>query len=435
MLLAAFVDLPPTSPRLCIGNGRALANLPAMKLTALARWCSFLLVFAVAVGLQAGEMLKPGHHKRLPYGDGWTCDIVVPVGAEGNALPVLFLFSPGGNPDVGSWKAWADTNAMVVVGVNDSRNGIDSAIIARMQKAVSTTVESLVEVHPFLRYSAGFSGGGWCAIFMAQTMGDAHAGALVMGHHLSDFEFGSVPKHVPLYFLWGEKDPAFTANTMTRLERRLTDLGFVTRFKEVAGIAHADPALELQQQAVAVLIELASVTHPRLSAEERKTAWDRIGKRIAALSEQEPASGVVAAELLFQVPGLEQARPVDYHQLVTTWFDLHLAQATAITDAVESHAQLESLTTHQRTMLVDASRKKKLSTQMAILRKDPAVKAEVTAAGILAQMQAAAVKSKGVPSKLKPLIESMEQLVKKYPQTRAAKDAERALEDLRKQVR
>ncbi len=409
-----------------------------MKLLAPARWCSFLLLFSVVVGLPAGELLRPGHHKRLPYGEGWTFDIVVPVraeGAEGNALPVLFLFSPGGNPDVGRWKAWADTNAMLVVGVNDSRNGVNSAIIARMQKAVSTAIEPLVEAHPFLRYSGGFSGGGWCAIFMAQTMGDAHAGALVMGHHLAGFEFDSVPKHVPIYFLWGEQDPAFSANTMTGVERRLTDLGYVTRFQEIAGVAHTDPALDLQQQAVAVLIELASVTHPRLSAEERKVAWDRVGNRIAALSQQDPTSGVAAAELLFQVPGLEQARPADYRQLVTNWFDLNLAGANAITDAVESHAQLESLANHQRTMLVDASRKKKLSTQMTILRKDPAVKSEVTAAGYLAQMQAAAVKNKGVPSKLKPLIESMEQLVKKYPQTRAAKQAELALEDLRKQVR
>jgi hypothetical protein len=270
---------------------------------------------------------------------------------------------------------------------------------------------------------------------MAQTMGDAHAGALVMGHHLAGFEFDSVPKHVPIYFLWGEQDPAFSANTMTGVERRLTDLGYVTRFQEIAGVAHTDPALDLQQQAVAVLIELASVTHPRLSVEERKVAWDRVGNRIAALSQQDPTSGVAAAELLFQVPGLEQARPADYRQLVTNWFDLNLAGANAITDAVESHAQLESLANHQRTMLVDASRKKKLSTQMTILRKDPAVKSEVTAAGYLAQMQAAAVKNKGVPSKLKPLIESMEQLVKKYPQTRAAKQAELALEDLRKQVR
>ena len=75
-------------------------------------------------------------------------------------LPVLFLFSPVGNPDVGRWKAWAETNSMLVMGVNDSRNAIDNAIITRMQKAAGSAVDEVASAHPFLRYSAGFSGAG-----------------------------------------------------------------------------------------------------------------------------------------------------------------------------------------------------------------------------------------------------------------------------------
>jgi hypothetical protein len=72
---------------------------------------------------------------------------------------------------------------------------------------------------------------------------------------------------------------------------------------------------------------------------------------------------------------------------------------------------------------------------MTTLRKQPAVKAEVVAANYLAQLQAAVVKNKGVPSKLKPLIDEFETLIKKYPQTKAARTAATSLEDLRKQVR
>lgn len=403
-------------------------------MTPLLRTCVLMVLSVIPGLLSAGEVLRAGHHKRIPYGEGWTCDLVVPADT-GTPLPVLFLFSPGGNPDVGRWKAWADANAVVVVGVNDSRNGVDSAIIARMQQAVSAAIEPLVSAHPFLRYSGGFSGGGWCALYMARTMGDAHAGALVMGHHLLDFDFAPVPKHVPIYFLWGERDPAFSPATMPGVERRLKDQGFVTRLQGIPGIAHTDPALDLQQHAVSVLMELASVTHPRLSAEERQAAWERVGKRIAALASAEPEAGLAAAEALFEVPGLEQTRPADHRQLVATWFDLTFARASAVTEPVESHAQLDVLATHPRTAQIDAGRKKKLATQMATLRKDPAVKAEVTAAGLFAQMQAAAQKNKGVPSKLKPLIESMEQLIRKYPQTRAAKDATVAVEELRRQVR
>ena len=144
--------------------------------------CSLLLLLAMCLGLAAGETLTPGLHQKIPFGDGWTCDVLVPDAAGDAPLPVLFLFSAGGNPDVRRWKPWADTNTMLVVGLNDSHNNIDAGLLVRMQKEVSAAIEPLAKVHPFLRYSTGFSGGGWCAMLMARTMGDAHAGVLVQGH-------------------------------------------------------------------------------------------------------------------------------------------------------------------------------------------------------------------------------------------------------------
>lgn len=402
-----------------------------------------LIVGLLSLGLTqvltvaAAEQLPPGHHRQQAFGDGWTFDVLVPPATTTTpTLPVLFLFSPGGNPDVGRWKAWAETNAMLVVGVNDSRNGVDSAIIARMQKAASSAIANVASPHPFLRYSAGFSGGGWCAMYMAQNMGDAHAGVLVMGHHLLDFSFNSVPKHVPAYFLWGEQDPAFTERTMIGVEQKLTGLGFVTRFQGIPGVAHSEPALDLQQRALEMVIELASVTHPRLSDEERRAAWNRVALRITALETiADLTQRLASAERLFQVPGLEQQRPMDHRQLITAWFDASFAQGEAASDPIDSHRLLDALATNPRTQNIDALRKKKLTTAITALRKKPAVKAEVTAAGYLSQIQSAAEKAKGVPSRLKPLIGELEALMKKYPQTQAAKQAEKTLENLRQQTR
>ena len=100
-----------------------------------------------------------------------------------------------------------------------------------------------------------------------------------------------------------------------------------------------------------------------------------------------------------------------------------------------SPEQLDALANHPRTKAVDAGRRKKLSTRLADLRKQPAVKAEVAAADSPVQLQAAVAAGKGVPSKLKPLIAEMDALIQKYPRTRAARSAATALEDLRKQVR
>jgi len=389
------------------------------------------------LGLVAAEHLPPGHHHRQAFGDGWTYDLLVPQAATTTtALPVLFLFSPGGNPDVGRWKAWAEANSMLVMGVNDSRNGVNSAIIARMQKGASSTIDQVASAHSFLRYSAGFSGGGWCAMSMAQNMGDAHAGALVMGHHLRDFEFTSVPKHVPAYFLWGEQDPAFGDLTMIGVEKKLTGMGFVTRFQGIPGVAHADPALDLQQRAMEVLIELAGVTHPRLSDDERRAAWNRVAARITALDAiADPTQRLATAERLFQVPGLEQQRPMDHRHLIAAWFDASFAQGEAETDPLDSHRRLDALATNPRAQTIDALRKKKLASSITALRKKPEVKVEVTAAGYLTQIQAAVEKAKGVPSRLKPLMGELEALMKKYPQTQAAKEAAKSLEDLRRQVR
>jgi hypothetical protein len=96
---------------------------------------AILLVLLHCSIAPAVEQLAPGLHRRQACAGGsWTCDILVPAAAEG-ALPGLFLSSPGGNPDVGRWKPWADRNGFLIVGLNDSRNGIDEEIIARMQRS------------------------------------------------------------------------------------------------------------------------------------------------------------------------------------------------------------------------------------------------------------------------------------------------------------
>lgn len=271
---------------------------------------------------------------------------------------------------------------------------------------------------------------------MAKNMGDAHAGALVMGHHLRGFDFPAVPKHIPAYFLWGEQDPACTETTMNGLKQKLTDMGFVTSFQGIPGVGHDDPPLDLQQRAMEVVIELASVTHPRLSEAERRAAWDRVAVRIAALdATADPTQRLTAAERLFQVPGLEKQRPIDYRQLVAAWFDATFAQGKAESNPVKSHHCLDALSTNLRAQNIDALRKKKLTTTLTALRKQPQVKAEVSAAGYLAQIQNAAEKAKGVLSKIKPLISELDALIKMYPQTQAAKDAAKLRNDLRQQVR
>jgi hypothetical protein len=257
-----------------------------------------------------------------------------------------------------------------------------------------------------------------------------------MGHHLRDFAYEPLPKHVPLYFMWGGEDPAFGPRTMEAVRQDVTQKGFVSRFHMLPGLAHVDPPLDLQQRAVEVLIELASVTHPRLGEAERRAAWDRVAARIAGLAAISGTDERLAAcERLFEVPGLQQQRPAEHRALNNAWFDARLQQGTALGDAVESHESLETLAEHPRAQGIDPVRRKQLTSAMSALRKQPVVKSEITAAGIYGQLAAAAEKVKGVPSKIKPLITEVEMLIKKYPKTRAARRAADMLEDLRRQVR
>jgi hypothetical protein len=241
-----------------------------------------------------------------------------------------------------------------------------------------------------------------------------------MGHHLIEFKFTDVSKHVPIYFIWGEKDPAFTSNTMDGVERRLKDLGYVTRSQQLMGIAHTEPDFALQASALEEVIEIANLTHPRLSDEERRAIWNGIAKRISDLSAIEDLpTRARSIDKMFHIPGLEQNKLPDYKKLVVVWFDTAFAQAMPVSDDYGRYEALERVAKHERTALVDAKRRKDLSTEMTKLAKVPAVKTEINAAAYLAHMEAEMAKVKGVPSKLKPLLDDLEKFIKRYPTSKA----------------
>ncbi|MDX9980985.1 MAG: hypothetical protein RBU25_13250, partial [Lentisphaeria bacterium] len=126
---------------------RASAAAPATV-----AWIAAALVFALA---GSAADLPPGLHAKLPCGKGnpytYTAYLPPAYATTGDPLPVLFLSSPSAKPPVADWQAWADAHEVVVIGIDDSRNGLEEKELIHIQDAVLAATDARLRLHPYLR--------------------------------------------------------------------------------------------------------------------------------------------------------------------------------------------------------------------------------------------------------------------------------------------
>lgn len=99
---------------------------------------------------------------------------------EGEPLPLLLTFDPGGGGMVSHFKTVASELQMIVVGIRDSRNGVDWQNLIGAMYLTERDLWERVNYDATRVFAAGFSGGGWASFNHARRRHPHIAGVFSM---------------------------------------------------------------------------------------------------------------------------------------------------------------------------------------------------------------------------------------------------------------
>ncbi len=376
----------------------------------------FVAVLVLALPAAAGDPpLEPGHHRAIPS-DGAperTFDLRLPkayAGSGTRALPVLYVFGPGGNPNTGLFARWAEENAVIVVGVNSSRNGPGENNITAQDLCRATLRRMGVRIHPHLGFTVGFSGGAQSGWLFAMRYPDEFAGLLMCGQGGHQ----QLPaKHIAVAYVRGEQEP--NNHWIATNTRRLRKQGNPVQEIVIPG-GHVMGDGRQHSPLLSWMLDLARIGHPRLSAAERAEGEALLTARIAALGQLADQAEVLAqAEVLLSLTGIEQRR--GHAELLARWQAAAFARAVAATPAAQRHYDLVELGADPR--FARAASAAAAQRQLADLRRDPAIRAEWEAHQVLLRIrpEEAAAKAGTSRARLAQVAKAYTDLAKRWPGT------------------
>lgn len=228
----------------------------------------------------------PGPHKNIPCAKDakLTFDLYLPKAyAERpkDRLPVLFISGPAGSPGFRGMERWAEEAAVILVVINNSKNG-DWAPIFRAQDAVLDSIKEL-RAHPTLRFATGCSGGGWASLEMAKRNKAGFSGAVLQCHSGGDDT--SLPtKSLCFSFIGGLSDTTHPDFLLRAAAARMRKGGLYVQEEHLARGHDWVPADVLARHLDNMLL-YARLTDRRIAPEERAAALAAAEKAVASRDE------------------------------------------------------------------------------------------------------------------------------------------------------
>lgn len=392
------------------------------------------LLATVCSAVAVPAELAPGLHAKLPCGKGtpYTYTVYLPptYASTKDPLPVLFLSSPSGNPPVTDWQAWADAHAVAVIGIDDSRNGLEEKELRRIQDAVLAASDARLRLHSYLRFSAGPSGGAMVSAFLAKRNADHWGGVLMLIHGGNGVR--PDPK-VPMAFLVGEQDQVYPFVAVQRDYLGLREAGNTVRIESYPGLGHGRVPQADAERMMEWLLEHARLTHRRLSDPARRQARETIKARLlAAPAIADPAAQREEVERLVLLPKLTAFREADVRPVLDAWCAERLATIHAMEDVRSRHFYLRELAGHPAASLLTDKQRETIQTRLDQCRTQSPVKEEwevEQAFARLPDIQHVAM------DKARQVIEAYQAFADKHPGTHEGKRAAKIAEAFRTALR
>ncbi len=378
-----------------------------------------VFLLCVLSGLLNAEALSEGLHDNVPIaGTTWTFDAYVPKGYAAHperTYPTVFLSSPGANPNTKQWHAWADRRGMLIVAINDSKNGISFDLIDQIQDKTIAASEAVLRIHRVLRYSSGLSGGAWCSVRLAMRHPEQWAGVQMSGHSGN----GDVaPKHCAIGMFAGRVDKVHDFKTQESAADLYKSTGNPIRF-----VAHSEGHIygDINNDVIPLVeycYEQTVIALPLLTKAERNDQVAVLKEKlqtIAALSV--PHDRREQCEELANIPML--ARSPLGSEIATVWIAAVQVEAAAASDIKERHFILGLALVNQLFAGAAKEPKKAVQDEQRTLLKDKTLKDEDKALQALVKVMAAESAAAGNPTKLAVAKDGYRQIADKMAETKA----------------
>lgn len=387
---------------------------------------SVLLVLAsvhwASVALCAEEAfeVKVGVSKRIPCAGApeLSFDLFIPsayMKEKDRKFPVLYLSSSNAKPDIAAHTQWAERRGVVLITINDSQNG-PWAPIFKAQDAVWKTTDAALRLHPCLRFSMGMSGAASASLELARHHKDNFAGVVLEGH---SGEGESIPKHLALAFIHGDKEPniPFIDKFVTMYRKQ----GNPTRcFVKPGG--HVAGSREEEERFLDWMFDLQRFAHPSLSADDKARAKADV---LAHLADGAAKPGAKERFAIFDstlaLPGVSvwpESKP-----FLTAWLKAALEAAESIPEKSGKYAILGPVSFREWYGQADAATRTAFEKAFAEVKTDPAVKINFEADGAYATTAAMEKRAGENAAGLSTVKAMYDSIAKKWPETAAGKNA------------
>jgi hypothetical protein len=204
--------------------------------------------------------------------------------------PILYVFDPAGRGPlaVELFRAAAERYGYVVVGSNNSRNGLRPEVLARVVGTLWKDTRARLSIDDRRIYAAGFSGGARVANRLASSCGGCVAGVISCGAGFPSDIKPAAPLPYVFYGLVGIDDYNF--RDLRTLGRALGAAGAAHRFETFEG-RHQWPPSERIVEAVEWL-EVQAAREGRRAKDEALVggAWAKLLARLERLKGETEAA-------------------------------------------------------------------------------------------------------------------------------------------------
>ncbi len=389
---------------------------------------TFLLLLALVSLLGAGEALGVGSHTNLETsrpGVRYSLRIPAIYGETTRALPLLYSFGNADSPPVGSAEDWAEANGLICVRMQGVVEAKSQAELELAAAAVTAGIDKNgVRIHPFLRYSFGFSAGGMAAAAIARADAKRFSGVALLAHSGNGV---MVPKNIAVAFYAGRNDTTHRYSTITHTADTYRAQGNLVRLVSHDG-GHEGAPGSVYVDLLDWLLLSTCLANPALSADDRAAGVALVDKRITALATVEDlAARIATCRTMLEVPGI--AASTSGKTLRSLWAASAVAGADAqAADPVAAHNLLVDVMSEPlMAQFEDKALRATIKERMTALRKDKPVTQDWSARQAVVGLQAREAKatSKGA---IKDMAEAYAAIAKRYPDSPWGGKAKQAAE-------
>lgn len=392
--------------------------------------CFSLIIYLLAVSVEAK---KKRNSPILPcLNPQYTYSILLPPSyakMKNKKFPTLFISSPSGKPSYMGLENWAEKNEVIIILNRTTQNGFEKDY-SNAWHALMKTVESKYRIHPFLRFSTGFSGGGEASAHVAVDFSDKWSGVILQAHSGNN---RNPPKHCAVAFLAGEQDFVHSIGAVRSAYSRMQAKGNPVHIKIYPSRGHRSALKEDVINELDWMLNLKRYNHPAIDSAYIKDITPEIEDKISeVLKIEDCKQKLIEIDILTKIPWIASMK--EYPLLTKEYAKATIECVDQETIPLQGWITLIELSNSQLYKKLDRKTQASISLKIRTLEKNKNILKEKAAMTKYYRAYKWQQKYNKAKKKLKREYTRIEKeynsILDRYPESVAAGKAQKALDDL-----